>query len=201
MEAAGIDKKKVDHCMEQSGGVTEDQPNTLLDKELQDQENSGIVLVPSLLVNQAVIRGFLNFETTFKAICAGFAAGSEPAICQMCANCPNERVCVQKGGHCGGNGGGMMGMGLLGGDGSNGSVSSTFFLTSMVMILLAFSLVGYVQYRRQETYMRDQIRGVVAEYMPVETQNAHVSTSLALDGDEDDDDNVHTFGAPDSALS
>ena len=43
--------------------------------------------------------------------------------------------------------------------------------------------------------MQEQIRGVVAEYMPVELQNRHANTSLALD--EDEGNAMPIGGAPD----
>mmetsp|Transcript_988 Transcript_988/g.1288 ORF Transcript_988/g.1288 Transcript_988/m.1288 type:complete len:486 (-) Transcript_988:398-1855(-) len=97
MKAAGVKKADIDQCMQASGGTEGDNANELLEKEIADQLKSGVVLVPSLLVNQAVIRGYLNFGTTFRAICAGFAPGSEPTICNECATCADEKTCVSKG--------------------------------------------------------------------------------------------------------
>ncbi|KAL7572550.1 hypothetical protein ACA910_000372 [Epithemia clementina (nom. ined.)] len=182
MTNAGVNKTKVDLCMAESGGTTEDKNNTLLDKELRDQQTSGIVLIPSLLVNQAVIRGFLSFDTTFKAICAGFSKGSEPKICTDCANCHDEKTCVEKG-FCSYH----SNNGLLGIDTASGSVAFPTFLAALGLLLVLFALVGYIQYRRQNSFMRQQIQSVVAEYMPVSAQNSGASTSLALEEEEDDD--------------
>ena len=184
MKAAGVDKALVDQCMADSGGTKDNIINPRLDKELEDQATSGVVLVPSLIVNSAIIRGYLNFGTAFTAICAGFASGTAPPICDKCANCHDEMTCVSKG-KC------VVGGGFFGGDG----VSPSFFLGSLAVLLLTFSIVAYVQHRRQENYMQEQIRGVVAEYMPVELQNRHANTSLALD--EDEGNAMPIGGAPD----
>jgi len=195
MEAAGVKKSDIDECMEKSGGVTGDNANALLDKELSDQETTGVVLTPSLYVNQATIRGFLNFQTTFKAICAGFAHGSEPPICQECGSCPDERGCVERGKCSSGSS-----LGTIMGANGNATISTNWFLASLAGAIVLFSVIGYVHFRRQEAYMRNQIRGVVAEYMPVGAQNSTASTSLALD-DEENEGQMHTFPTPDSELS
>ena len=177
MELAGVDKTKVDDCMKKSGGTTEDVKNVLLDKELADQQASGVVIIPSLVVNQAVIRGFLSFDTTFKAICAGFASGSEPPICHECSTCHDEKTCVERG-SCA-----YQNTGVLGIDTENGSVALSTFVVALVILMVVFAGFGYVQYRRQNAFMRQQIQSVVAEYMPVSSQNA-TTTSLALDEDD-----------------
>ena len=184
MEQAKVDKAKVDNCMKESGGTLDDQPNTLLTKELGDQTASGVVLIPSLYVNQAVIRGSLSFDTTFKAICAGFATGSEPPICKECATCTGSEMECVKHEHCGYQNNGMLGI-----DTTNGKVTFSTFVAAMGIVLLFFALIGYIQYRRQNNFMRQQIQSVVAEYMPVQAQNSSTTTSLALDEDDDDDNN------------
>ena len=176
MTAAGLDKKSIASCMDASGGVDSESntTNSLLDGELKAQEASGVVIIPSLVVNQAVVRGSLSFSTVFKAVCAGFAPGSEPAICRECANCPDEFQCVTDG-EC---------------PTSNGEsgVPLEIFAAALGGISVLFCCLAFIQHRRQHWYMRDQIHGIVAEYMPVGAQSTNDGTSLAIPTDDDDDD-------------
>jgi hypothetical protein len=154
MTHAGIDKKKVDKCMEDTGGLEGDVANTAFDAQLRNKETSGAFLIPSLYVNQAPVRGEFEYSTIFKAICAGYAKGSEPTVCQTCANCHDEEACVRDG-RCSSSGGG-------------GGVSTPVFVGSLLGITAFFSMLGYVVYRRQQQHMRDQVRGILAEYMPID---------------------------------
>lgn len=150
MTHAGVDKSKVDECMTSSGGLEGDVANTELDKQLAAKESAGVVLIPTLFVNQAPIRGQLSFATAFKAICAGYANGYEPAVCKKCANCNDEAGCVSKG---------TCTAGMVGG--SRG-VSTNLFAGVVGGVTLLFCIVGYIVYRRQQRHMRDQVRGILA---------------------------------------
>lgn len=177
MTAAGVDASKIATCMTNAGGVGSDlnATNSLLEKEIADQESSGVVLIPSLVVNGAVVRGSLSFSTVLKAVCSGFATGSEPLICQECANCPHEEECVKRNGQC------PLNNGLF-----DGSVSLATFGAVLLGLILVFVIGGVIQHRRQQAYMQDQIRGIVQEYMPVTAQSGGTGTSLALEQDDDD---------------
>lgn len=174
MAAAGVDPKLVDKCMADSGGLEGNVNNTLFEQQLSDRETVGVFLIPSFFVNQAPVRGELGFATAFKAICAGFAAGTEPEICVKCANCGNEKLCVEKK-KC---------------EAANlgaGGISPGLFVASLLALTLAFSTVGYVIHQRQQAHMRQQIRGIVQEYMPVgmDRNGEIIDNSLALDEEDD----------------
>lgn len=177
MKAAEIDEDMVETCMINSGGVGPDlnATNHLLEKEIADQEALGVVLIPSLLVNKAVVRGSLSFATVLRAVCSGFSQGSEPDICLECANCHDELKCVQDNGKCPSKNSG-------GGDG----VPIHIFASILVILLCCFLLAAYIQHRRQERQMRDEIRGIVQEYMPVSVAAARGGTSMGIPQDEDD---------------
>lgn len=160
MKVAGVDKALIDTCMVDSGGLDADATNALLESSLNDKETSGAFLIPSLFVNKAPVRGTLSFSTVFKAVCAGYAAGSEPAVCKACSNCRDEASCV-KDGACKSGYDGYAVMAVSGG------VSSLAFATSMLGLTLLFAIVGYIVYQRQQRRMRDEVRGILAEYMPV----------------------------------
>lgn len=171
MSHANVDKSAIDQCMQQSGGLDGDVSNTMLDAELANREKSGVVLIPSLYINKAPIRGEMAYVTTFRAICAGYAAGYEPKVCLSCMNCPDTQGCVERG-YC-----------SVGGGGATGTVSGGAFFGAMFGLTMFFVIVGVVLYRRQQRYMRDHVRGIMAEYMPVD-ENKTVDNSLALDDEE-----------------
>ena len=180
MNSIAMNEDRINDCMESSGGADVDTAakNRLLEKELQDQESSGVVVIPSLLVNKAVVHGELAFATAFKAVCSGFSLGSEPAICLKCANCRDEYSCVQQG-HCSADNGFM----------SSGGISLTTFFVVLVGLTTIFCFIAYYIYDQQQRNMRNQIEGIVAEYMPVTAQNK-AGTSMALGPDEDDEDPI-----------
>jgi PA domain len=167
MKHAGVDKSVIDKCITASGGLEGDTTNNLLDGVLTDKASSGVFLIPSLFVNQAPVRGTLSFSTVFKAICSGYAGGSEPAVCKSCANCHDEQACVTDGACKSGYDGNATPV--------SGGISAVAFAASMLGITVLFTIVGYIVYQRQQRRMRDEVRGILAEYMPV---GSYVHNSL-----------------------
>mmetsp|Transcript_712 Transcript_712/g.1063 ORF Transcript_712/g.1063 Transcript_712/m.1063 type:complete len:515 (-) Transcript_712:210-1754(-) len=153
----GINGGKVNKCMDDSGGVEDDIENELLSNELSYKEQAGVVIIPALFVNKVVIRGTLNFKTIFQAVCAGYLTGTEPDICSMCSSCPDEYKCTVNG-YCEGNNTAH---------GIKGNVSGGVFISTLIGMTCLFFIAGACQYRRQQSQMRDAVKGVVAEYMPV----------------------------------
>ena len=131
--------------MVDSGGTENDQLNSKLDYELKSQEQRGVVVIPTAFVNSAAIRGALNVNNIFTAICAGFLDGTTPIACMKCAGCQNPITCVKKGRCDSGDGGG------------GGGVSSGFFAFSMLSVVVGFTAMGAYQYKRTRDEMRDQI--------------------------------------------
>lgn len=171
MEAAGADYDAVEQCIFNHGGLEKPDENDALQQQLEDKEKNGIVIMPVVYVNGVAIRGQLEFATIFKAICAGFAPGTQPAICDKCAKCPDEKACVLNG-HC---------------PAHDGSVDNTTFVGSLAGVVLIFSVIGAVCYVRQQRAMEAQVKGMIKEYMPLEINNQG-PTAL-----EQDDDAVGTF--------
>ena len=157
---AKVDGPAVDRCMMDSGGTEGDQVNSKLQNELTAQEQRGVVVIPTAFVNSAAIRGALNVGNIFTAICAGYLDGTTPSACMYCAGCQNPITCV-KNGRCDAGGGG----------GGGGGVSSGFFAFSMLTVVASFLVLGVYQYKRQRDEMRDQIRGILAEYVPLSDGN------------------------------
>lgn len=159
-----IDKKKIDACMELSGGL-ETGVNNLLEKEIDAASRKGVVVLPTMFVNSAPLRGALTTTTVFNAVCAGFAEGSEPSVCSKCYGCSDMGQCVNKGVCKSYNG---QGYGGGGGSGNGGGVSKRFFGMTLLMVCSVFGAAGYWHWRRTREEMRDQVRGILAEYMPLE---------------------------------
>ena len=165
-KATGIDGSVVDVCMNDSGGVTADAANTKLDLEIRAQQERGVVILPTAYVNTAPVRGALTSSNVFHAICSAFADTTEPDICKTCSSCDDAINCVQHGGHC-----------LL--SEANDGVSRPFFATSMLLVIGSFSAVGVWYYKRTQDAMRENVRGIMAEYMPLDDEG---TTELDIGG-------------------
>ena len=170
---SGVEKSQIDACMLDSGGLEGDVPNAVLDSQLGEREAAGVVIVPSMYVNTAAIRGELEFAVVFKAVCAGYEKGSEPGVCKMCANCLDEYGCVTKGKCTAGGGGG-------------GGVSPQIFSGTIGILVFVFCVFACCQYRRQQLAMRNEVRGIMAEYMPIDKSQATGDNDNSVGLTEDD---------------
>lgn len=174
MVHAEIDQAKIETCVQDSGGLNDDVANVIFDAELAAKDKAGVVILPATFVNGAAIRGALEFQVMFKAICSGYVAGSEPDICTKCASCPNEYACVKKG-SCHSNI-------------SDGSVSTSVFGASLLGLAAFFGIIGVIQWRRSQMQVRAQVKGILAEYMPLDKQNEAGLNDHATDFAYDSDD-------------
>lgn len=154
---AKVDGAVVDRCMKDSGGLDADASNAFLDLEISAQNARGVVVLPTAFVNTAALRGALTVSNVFSAICAGYAQGTAPTICQKCSGCPDQASCLANKGVCKQRG-------------SSGGVSRHTFVMSMLFIIALFSGLGVWHYKKTREDMRDQVRGILAEYMPLEDQ-------------------------------
>jgi hypothetical protein len=156
---AKVEADKIDRCMSDSGGLEKDAPNAFLDLEITAQTERGVVVLPTAFVNTAAIRGQLSSSTVFHAICAGYAEGTKPDICDKCASCSDAVGCVTKGSCASGPA-----------PAPSGQVSTHTFGFTIFLIIALFSGVGYWHYNKTREDMREQVRGILAEYMPLEDQ-------------------------------
>jgi len=161
---AKVDGDKIDRCMQDSGGLEKDSTNSFLATEVASQAQRGVVVVPTAFVNTAAIRGSLTVSNVFSAICAGFVQGSAPLICTMCSQCSDVVGCVKAKGKC---------TAHQGDGNSQGGVSTHTFFTSMMFVIAVFGGLGAWHYKKTKDDMRDQVRGILAEYMPLEDQDGH----------------------------
>jgi len=154
---AGVDTNKMNKCMKQSGGVEDPGQNKVLQDQLDEVEENGIIVMPVAYVNGVPIRGTLDFDVVFKAVCAGYKKGTQPDICAKCSDCSDsgidtEYICVLND-HCA----------LKDKEG----VSKITFGGGLTGVVLFFGILALIQHVRSKGAMRSQVKGILAEYMPV----------------------------------
>jgi hypothetical protein len=173
MTHANVDYGKIKGCMDDAGGVEGAGENTILEDELTAREAAGVVILPSFFVNQAPLCGALTTSEVFEAICSGYAAGSEPDVCLKCNKCDDIQTCVTLG-HCPGSG-------------NMDTVSTPVFVGALLSVVIIFSCIGLIQWQRSQRQMRAQVRGILAEYMPLDKNNKVGTVGLADDDDGEED--------------
>jgi len=161
---AKIDYKKIEACMKDSGGTDENNENSLLEEELKAKDVAGVVILPAAYVNGVSIRGALEFQTVFRAVCSGFAAGTVPNVCKQCTLCPDQLACAEK-----------QTCGAV--DRANASVSQSTFTYSLGIVVAVFAVMGLIQWKRSQYAVRHQVRGIIAEYMPLDEEK-EIDTAL-----------------------
>lgn len=159
---AKVDAKKIEQCMIDSGGTKNDQKNELLEAEIAAQSERGVVVLPTAFINTAALRGQLTASSVFMGICAGYADGTTPAICDKCSGCSDVGECLANGGKC------VTGIHAAS---SSGQVSTHTFGFTIIFMAAAFAGVGYWHYNKTREDMKEQVRGILAEYMPLEDQD------------------------------
>jgi len=162
LKHAGIKDDIVERCIRDSGGLEKDATNTFLDLEMEAQVNRGVVILPTAFVNTVALRGSLSTDTVFTAICNGYLEGTEPPICKACDGCNDFDACIAKK-KCHGKGGG---------------VSMSTFTSSLVVVAAVIGAAAFWHYRKTREDMRAQVRGILAEYMPLEGDEGHVGSPM-----------------------
>lgn len=160
---AKVNGDTIERCMADSGGTASDTTNSKLQSELSSQEQRGVVVIPTAFVNSAAIRGALTVGNVFTAICSGYSEGTTPSICKKCSSCPDVVGCVDKGRCSGGSS-----------SSSDSGVSTHTFAMSMLLVIAVFSGLGVWHYKKSREEMRDQVRGILAEYMPLEDHDGRM---------------------------
>lgn len=158
LKKAKIDDKVIDQCIRDSGGLVADTTNAILEDEINDQVRRGVVILPSAYVNNVPIRGAINVNNVFGAICAGYSYGTEPKICKKCSSCANKYSCVTSGKCRGGT------------NSKSGGVSFHTFVLTLLLVGGGVAAFGAYNYYQSQRDMREQVRGILAEYMPLEDQ-------------------------------
>ena len=82
--AAKVDGTLVGSCMQESGGLTGDVPNSLLDRAIHSQTRHVVDVLPTVLVNGVGVNGRLSAFNVFRAICTDIPVGLRPLVCEHC---------------------------------------------------------------------------------------------------------------------
>lgn len=173
---AEIDGGVIEQCMKDSGGLEGDVSNSFLDKELQAKKDSGVVVIPAVYVNNAVMRGALTSANVFRAICSGFLEGTEPDICKACVASADQDIikCTEDG----------YSPNVVNPTSKSSSskkgISRGQFVFSLMLVSGIFVALGVWQYRKSQREMRDQVRGILAEYMPLDEDGKDADGSFSF---------------------
>ncbi|CAJ1942356.1 unnamed protein product [Cylindrotheca closterium] len=162
---AAIDADAISRCMRDSGGTEGDSDNSYLKMAVSSQSERGVVVLPSVFVNNLAIRGKMSSTSIFQAVCAEFAEGTEPPICNTCSRCPDAIGCVASG-VCSGIPYNSAARG--GGGASLGMVSTHTFAFWMFFVVCSFGGVGYWAYNKIREDLGEQAR----EYTPVNVEDS-----------------------------
>uniref|UniRef100_A0A6U4KRF6 Uncharacterized protein n=2 Tax=Phaeomonas parva TaxID=124430 RepID=A0A6U4KRF6_9STRA len=174
MEAADIDHSQVQGCIVASGGYDERSgENSILKSAIEDKVNKGIVIMPSLFVNNIFEKGAMNAPVVFDAICAGYEQGTEPAACECAGIASSSRWetcienCVEDEDKCGTtpepeNSATVKDDGL-------GAGAITLIVLSVLFVAAG---AGYGYFKYSQDRVRNEVRDILAEYMPLEGEGA-----------------------------
>mmetsp|Transcript_29560 Transcript_29560/g.35151 ORF Transcript_29560/g.35151 Transcript_29560/m.35151 type:complete len:511 (-) Transcript_29560:225-1757(-) len=174
MARAGVEITHVNKCVAKSGGTADNKENTRLQAQMEEVENNGIIVLPVAYVNGVPIRGTLDFDVIFKAVCAGYKDGTTPDICTKCSDChdssaDSEYRCVVDD-KCEAK--------------AAAGVSNQAFSGSLIAVILFFGLLAFWQHRKSQSQMRTEVKGIMAEYMPITKEGNGIDTALEQDDDE-----------------
>lgn len=170
MTHSAVDGGIIESCMSNSGGLEGDSDNKLLEMQLFAKDKSGVVILPAMYVNRVSIRGSLEFPVVFKAICAGYASGTVPSVCDTCSKCPDQKECISQG--------------FCGSKRIQESVSTAHMIYALMGMSIVFLLISLVQHRRYQSQMQAQVKGIIAEYMPLESDQMQNTTSVSEEDGE-----------------
>jgi PA domain len=160
-----IDGDRVESCMIDSGITTSDTINNKLEKEIEQQSKQGVIIIPSAFVNGAVIRGALNVNNIFSAICSGFADGTAPDVCR-CNGCADVIGCIDNKLVC--KGGSTGGVSYTTYPSDEDHISYRSFTVSILLLVGTLSTIGFMYYKRSQETVRSHVRDILAEYMPLQ---------------------------------
>jgi hypothetical protein len=99
MKATKIDVAKVDECMTDSGDVDSDVSNHLLDEQIAEQAESGVVTLPTITINREPLEHASSFSL-FDTVCWHYWESNSPSVpkvCETCGSCPNVIGCLEQG--------------------------------------------------------------------------------------------------------
>eukprot|EP00753_Platysulcus_tardus_P009910 PLAT245.1.p1 GENE.PLAT245.1~~PLAT245.1.p1 ORF type:complete len:506 (-),score=206.01 PLAT245.1:55-1572(-) len=172
MRAVGIPTGRVSACVQASGGTAHDGPvNSILQAELDLQRARRVRAPPTLFVNGVEDIRSLTAVNVLSDICCGYAPHSQPDACS-CLNTHQADL-----GAC------------VAGDDKKPSkqtdsdspqgVSLASFALAMTAFAVVFAVIFFFYRRNQKERMRQEVRNILSEYMPLDSMPAGSSS----DGD------------------
>jgi len=94
---ASIDKDTIDTCMKDSGDITKDSTNSMLEAAMTWVEEFGAFESPTVLVNGAPLNWMpITPKTVFEVYCRAFAYGKAPHACYQCESCGDPVACISR---------------------------------------------------------------------------------------------------------
>lgn len=94
---ASIDKTTIDTCMKDSGDITSDSTNSMLEDAMKSVEEYGAFESPTVLVNGAPLNWMpITPKTVFEVYCHAFAYGHAPHACYQCEYCGDPVACMSR---------------------------------------------------------------------------------------------------------
>lgn len=178
LAAAGADYNVVDQCMDESGGVDDDVPNVILEHELQQLADKNIYVTPECFVNGQSIWGQLSTSNVLEIICRGYSSESQPDTCGCLSFADNPddaryKACLVDASFYTS----LDGIPTVDVVQSSSKKKSSpasdympwwaiFLLVDAIILVMFFA--AFVYWKKTQQQMRDQVRGILAEYMPLE---------------------------------
>mmetsp|Transcript_5372 Transcript_5372/g.12673 ORF Transcript_5372/g.12673 Transcript_5372/m.12673 type:complete len:494 (-) Transcript_5372:207-1688(-) len=94
---ASIDQATIDTCMKDSGDITSDSTNTMLEAAMTLVEEFGAFESPTVLVNGAPLNWMpVTPKTVFDVYCHAFEYGKAPHACYQCEFCGDPVACIAR---------------------------------------------------------------------------------------------------------
>ena len=185
-EKVGIPGNVIDECMSNSGGLTNG-INSKLETQLELISDHAIHVLPTLHVNGAPYGGdnVITADSMFHVVCAHLTYSTLPSnarerrLCHVCgaSECTDFSGCMEHNGACPGfirfapvkqqNG-----ISVYNSDANTtGGLSIFTFLSSIVLLTVLTVLVATWYYRQTRERLRDQVQGIVSDYILLDIDN------------------------------
>lgn len=178
----GISWGATQRCVEDSN--RDDGSNALLEAEIESRMDKGILALPTAVVNNVVQRGAITPTTVLTTICSGFLEATEPELCRCveshtlqdaaaCAEAQEMAECSKEEVYCEG----LKACAASQEDCAalaKARAASTPTLSVGGIIAITFSAValvafgGLAYWRNEKKKVRNEVREILQQYMPLE---------------------------------
>ena len=179
MSEAEIDSSYVSACMSDVGGTTLDKKNDLLEIEMHLAVTKGVTAV-EITVDGAPIEQPYTRAAVLGKICAKYDAGHAPAVCGCTSSQSNDAAydaCVARNMPSVVRGGGKQH------DAGGTSLEIGWVLLIVAVVFVLAGLGAFIYWKRTQQQMREQVRGILAEYMPLDDDGVPGSKQFNIQSD------------------